>query len=262
MVQPPKLARAASALPLVEGRFVLRRNRFAADVEVDGFAAVAHVPNSGRMTELLTPGARVLLRPFPAAPARRTAYDLVMAWYHNRWVGIDARLPPAAVVEAWRGGLLPSLAGYDEVRREVRFGDSRLDLLFQGPAGLCYVEAKSVNLVEDGLALFPDAPTTRGARHLGALVEAVRQGHRAAVVFVVQRDDAVGLSPHPTADPAFAVALRMATEAGVEAHAVVCAATAAGLTPLRVAPVVLGERGDSNGRKAPQSHDTHGPGAT
>ncbi len=256
---------------LIEARFVRRRNRFAADVEVDGVPAVAHVPNSGRMTELLTPGAKVLLRPYSVLlarpspsmsqtpdlsegegrvegaaitsqrrrPGRGTAYDLVMAWYNNRWAGIDARLPPVAVIAAWRAGMLPSLTAYDRVRREVRFADSRLDLLFEGQPGLWYVEAKSVNLVEDGIALFPDAPTVRGTRHLGALVEAVHQGHRAALAFVVQRDDAMALLPHPTADPAFAMALGAAMAAGVEAWAIVCEASAVGLLPLRLAPVLL-----------------------
>jgi sugar fermentation stimulation protein A len=223
----------------VEGTFVARRNRFAADVLVNGREAVAHVANSGRMTELLVQGAPVLLRRAPAGSDRRTAYDLLLIRHVGRWVGLDARMPPRAVIDAWRDGLLPSFAAYDLVTAEVRYGASRIDLLFEGPPGKLYVEAKSCNLVVDGTALFPDAPTVRGAKHMAELASAVRQGHRAAAVFVVQRDDALRLMPFAEADPVFADALRGAAAGGVEAHAVVCEAGPAGLRPLRTVPVVL-----------------------
>ena len=130
------------------------------------------------------------------------------------------------------------LASFESVRREVRYGKSRLDLLFDGPPGLLYVEAKSVNLVEDGTAWFPDAPTTRGARHLRELQVAVREGYRAAVVFVVQRDDVERLMPYEDADPAFADALRVAIAHGVEAYAIACAVGPEGALPIGLVPVV------------------------
>ena len=224
---------------LVFGTFVRRRNRFAADVLVDGCEAVAHVPNSGRMTELLVNGATVLLEPAPRDTTRRTEFSLVLVRHQGRWVGVDSRLPPALLIEAWRRGLLDALGCYGHVRREVRYGGSRLDLLFEGPAGLCYVETKSVNLVVGGVALFPDAPTARGVRHLGELVRAVDSGHRAAAVFVIQRDDAVALSPHDEADPQFADALRRAVAQGVEAYAIACDVTSTVITPRRLVPVRL-----------------------
>ena len=101
-----------------------------------------------------------------------------------------------------RGDCLP-FAGFVTGRREVVYGDSRLDLLLSGPGGACFIEVKSVTLVEDGVALFPDAPTERGRRHLGALVRAMEEGYRAAAVFVIQREDARACAPHDTADPAF-----------------------------------------------------------
>ena len=225
---------------IVEGAFVRRLNRFVADVEVAGGLVVeAHVPNTGRMTELLVPGAWTRLRPVPPGAARRTQYDLTSIRHNDRWVGMDARITPGVVVEAWRRRLVPSLAGYSTVRREVRLGGSRLDLLFDGPAGRCYVEAKSVNLVVDGVALFPDAPTLRGTRHLAELVQAVEHGDRAAVAFVIQRDDAVAFAPFEAADPAFAAALRRAAEAGVETYAISCAVDEDGPTPERLVPVRL-----------------------
>ncbi|MCH7655411.1 MAG: DNA/RNA nuclease SfsA [Chloroflexi bacterium] len=222
---------------VVEGTFVLRRNRFAADVVVGGAPALAHVPNTGRMRELLVPGAPVWLRPAPAGSARRTAFDLIAIHHRGIWVGLDSRVTPGVVVEAWRRGLLPGLSGYERVRREVRFGESRLDLLFEGAQGQAYVEAKSVNLVVDGIALFPDAPTPRGVRHLGELVRAVREGDRAAAAFVIQRNDAAALAPFEAADPAFADALRRAAEAGVDLYAICCTVGPGGLSPVRTVPV-------------------------
>jgi sugar fermentation stimulation protein A len=199
--------------------------------------ALAHVPNSGRMTELMVEGATVALRPAPAGSGRRTAYDLIAIRYAGRWVGVDSRLPPALVIDAWRSGLLAAFVDYTTVRREVRFGASRLDVVFEGPQGVAYVEAKSVNLVEGGLALFPDAPTTRGVKHLYELREVVRQGHRAAVVFVVQRDDVRRLRPFAKADPAFARALGEVVNDGVEAYAIACVVARDSLTPVRLVPI-------------------------
>ena len=228
---------------LVEGCFLGRPNRFTAEVDLDGRTTSAHLPNTGRMRELLVPGTPALLRPAHAA-ARRTAFDLVAVWHAGRWVGIDSRATPSAVVHAWERGMLPGFEGYTSVRREVRFGESRLDLLFDGPGGDCYVEAKSVNLVEGGVALFPDAPTTRGVRHLAELARAVHEGHAGVVVFVVQRDDARALTPHPTADPAFAQGLRDAVHSGVRALAVACRFVDGGLEPAGTIPVAydVGER--------------------
>ncbi len=237
-----------SGTDLISGTLLRRPNRFLAEVRVDGRDALAHVPNSGRMTELMVHGAEVLLRPAPKDTGRKTAYDLLLVRYAGRWVGVDARMPPSLVVDAWQAGLLPSFAGYDRVRREVRFGESRLDLLFEGatPTPPLYVEAKSVNLVEDGTGLFPDAPTERGARHLRELATAVAQGFRGAVAFVVQRDDVQRVMPYVEADPAFAEALRAAVDAGVEAYAIACSVSPDGADdrvtrPVRLVPVELPE---------------------
>ena len=210
--------------PLVEGIFLQRDNRFRATVEVAGRVTKAHVPNSGRLHELFVPGRRVLLAP-RAAPHRVTAYDLVLVDLGGRLVSMDARLPSRLFHEAVAAGKLAPFLGYTAVQPEVTFGESRLDFRLDGPAGTCYVEVKSVTLVEDGVGLFPDAPTTRGQRHVRALMEAVAQGHRAAAVFVIQRDDAHTFAPHDAADPAFGRVLREAVAAGVEVHAFKCRVT-------------------------------------
>lgn len=209
--------------PLQEGVFLSRPNRFAAWVEVNGSPVMVHVPNSGRMKELLQSGNRVLLTP-RAEPGRKTGYDMSLVDLGHTLVSSDARVPPALVDEAFIGGQLGQFSQYTWARREVAFAHSRLDMVMGPPAagGLCYLEMKSVTLVEDGVGLFPDAPTSRGVRHLDALARAVGEGHRAAIVFVVQREDAHTFSPNDQADPLFGGALREARAAGVEVYAYRC----------------------------------------
>jgi sugar fermentation stimulation protein A len=205
---------------LVPGRFLQRDNRFRATVTIEGVETWAHVPNSGRLTELFTPGRRVWLAPADA-PQRKTRYDLKLVAYAGGLVSVDARLPNVLFAEALAAARLDAFP-YDTFAREVTCGESRLDFHLHGRAGRCWVEAKSVTLVEEGIALFPDAPTARGRRHLATLQAQRRAGTAAAVVFIVQRADALAFRPHPTADPAFATALRAAAAAGVALHAYRC----------------------------------------
>jgi len=191
---------------LSEAIFVRRLNRFAAMVEVGGKQEVAHLPNSGRMRELLFPGARVLVA--ERSGERKTRFDLLMAEEGSTLVSVDSRLPPVLVAEALAEGRLPELGEFHTLRREVRVGASRLDLLGHGARGSCLMETKSVTLVRDGVALFPDAPTSRGTRHLEQLRRATTEGCQAAAIFVIQRDDASSFSPLEEADPVFASALR------------------------------------------------------
>jgi sugar fermentation stimulation protein A len=207
---------------LVEARFLSRDNRFRVTVEADEGPVWAHLPNSGRLEELLVPGRRVLLVR-RSAPHRKTQYDLSLVWLAGQWVSVDARLPNELVEEALHAGRLAPFAGYQDVSREVVFGRSRLDLLLEArgrPA--CLIEVKSVTLVIDGLACFPDAVTLRGRRHLRELATATERGYRAAAVFVVQRGDAVGLRPHDESDPDFGRVLRDVASRGVEIYAHAC----------------------------------------
>jgi sugar fermentation stimulation protein A len=207
---------------VIEGRFVARDNRFRVTVEVDGQEVWAHLPNSGRLSELLVPDRRVLLLEQMGAK-RRTNYDLSLVELDGRWVSVDARLPNDLVEEALYAGKLDSLTGYPAVRREEQYGHSRFDFLLEAPnQAPCLLEVKSVTLVVDGLGCFPDAVTARGRRHVEELAQAVEAGYRAAIVFVVQRDDAVGFRPHDESDPDFGRALREAARHGVEIYAYRC----------------------------------------
>ena len=227
---------------LVPGRFVSRDNRFRATVVVDGDEAWAHVPNSGRLTELFVPGRPLWLAP-AAAAHRKTGYDLKLVEYPVAGLGevlvsVDARLPNSLFAGALDAGRLPAFP-CTSFEREIRLGDSRIDFRLHGAGGAYWVETKSVTLVEDERALFPDAPTGRGRRHLRELQAAVKGGDRAAVVFVVQRPDAGSFSPHPTADPAFAQTLRDVTMAGVDVRAYVCDVSLTAITISHEIPVSL-----------------------
>lgn len=217
----PEPDRAASSLswgvPLVEARFVARPNRFVVHAEVDGQMVVAHMADPGRLTELLRPGVRMGLRP-ESNPARRTRWTalLVRTPGGDGWVSVHTPTPNALVEGALRADLLEEFAGWRFARREVPWGGSRLDFLLDREDGRrLYVEAKSVTLVEDGVALFPDAVTARGARHLEELIDVVEAGHEAAVLFVLQRPDAERILAAAAIDPMFTETLARAEAAGV-----------------------------------------------
>ena len=225
--------------PLVEGRFIKRLNRFAALVDVERREYLAHVPNSGRMGELLVPGFRVLLLPAPPGANRKTSFDLALVDTGSALSSADARLPNKLVAEALYRKRMPQFASYPVARAEQVFGESRLDFLLEGPGGKCYVETKSVTLVEDGVGLFPDAPTIRGVKHLRSLMAAREEGHEAAVVFVIQRADADAFAPHDVADPLLGTALREAVAAGVDARAYRCRVSEQCITLADEVPVRL-----------------------
>ena len=155
-------------------------------------------------------------------------------------VSVDSRLPNALLQEAIDAGSLPEFAGYDHLLREVTFSDSRLDMVLTSELGRCYIEAKSVTLVEAGTGLFPDAHTERGRKHMSTLVEAWKQGHRAAVVFVIQRPDAQEFSPNEAADPRFCRSLRNAAQLGVEVYAYRCRVSRQEIEIADAVPVRLG----------------------
>ncbi len=222
---------------MVRGFFLQRLNRFVALVEVDGKGELAHIANSGRLRELFQPHVPVYLRPV-AREGRKTAFDLVLVNLDGRLVSVDSRLPNDLVHEALLEGSIAGMEGYTNIRREVQYGAHRIDLLVQN-GGPCLIETKSITLVENGRGLFPDAPTERGAGHMAALLRFRRECGKAAVVFVVQRDDAVSFSPNDQADPRFGQALREAVAGGVMARAFSCRVGLRAISLNREIPVYL-----------------------
>jgi len=198
--------------------FLARPNRYLAHVELAGAVVACHVPNPGRMTELMSPGTEGLVAA-AAAPHRKTDYDLIALRTAGTWVYIDNRLGNRVLRWRLAHGGFAEWKDYDQVQPEVRFGASRIDFqLTRGPEK-GFLEMKSCTLVVDGEARFPDAPTVRGRRHLEELQTARTAGYRAGVLFLIQRPDARWFRPHDEMDPAFGAALRSAAAAGVEVWA-------------------------------------------
>ncbi len=203
----------------LEARLVDRPNRFLGVVEVQGSEEMCFIPNPGRMHELMVPGKRVYLLE-KRGEHRKTRYDMVLVEHGGVMVSVDSRLPNKVVAEAVDAGRLREFRSYAVERTEPVFHDSRLDLVLSDGEERVMVETKSCTLVEEGMALFPDAPTKRGTRHMGALMKAL-EGGRAAVVFVIQRGDALEFRPNDGTDPVFGEALRRAASMGVEVYAYV-----------------------------------------
>ncbi len=205
---------AASLLP---GRFVQRRQRFLAEVELADRSRIwAHVPNTGALTGCLVPGQEVLLTK-ESRPGRKTSHTWRFCKSHEHWVCVDTMVPNRLVAEALAGPGLPGLPPTLGFRAEVPLPQGgRLDFVADLGRGLLFLEVKSITWVEDGVALFPDGVTSRGRRHLEVLAELVSRGHEAWQVFVVQRGDARRFRPAAAVDPEYARTLAQVAEAGVK----------------------------------------------
>ncbi|MDN5326765.1 MAG: sugar fermentation stimulation protein [Moorella sp. (in: firmicutes)] len=223
---------------LIKATFLSRPNRFTVLAAREGEKLVAFLADPGRLTELLLPGAEVYLAPASRQGDRKTAYDVVLLRQNGTFISLDSRLPNRLFAAALQAGSLEPFKDYRLLATEVRAGSSRLDFLLQGEGQPpCYVEVKSVTLVRGGLALFPDAPTARGSRHLRELMALHSRGYRAAAVFIIQREDAISLAPNEVTDPCFASTIREAAAAGVEIYAYRChidPATASLIAPVMV----------------------------
>jgi sugar fermentation stimulation protein A len=222
------------------GIFRARRQRFLADVDLaDGTPVVAHCPNTGSMKGCLYPGHRALLWESDN-PSRKLRYTWKAVEADGFWVGVDTGVPNRLAAEAIRSGIVPGLRGFPTIRREVPFGEnSRADLVLEGPNGRCFVEVKNVTLVEEGIARFPDAVTERGLKHLVELTRCVREGHRAAMVYVVQREDGESFAPAEDIDPAYARGLREAVSGGVEVYVLGTRVTPEGVEARKTLPFTL-----------------------
>lgn len=219
---------------VISAVFMNRPNRFIANCLVQGQETVCHVKNTGRCKELLVPGCTVYLTP-GMNPTRKTPYDLIGVEHEGQIVNIDSMAPNAAVAE-WLPTFLPQGA---EIRGEYKFGDSRMDFYAKAGNQEYLLEVKGVTLQRDGVALFPDAPTTRGVKHLRELTRAVAQGIPCYVVFVIQMKGVTHFSPNTQTDPAFAKALQEADSAGVKIVAMDCTVTPDSMTLDQQVPVKL-----------------------
>ncbi|MDF7798714.1 DNA/RNA nuclease SfsA [Pontiellaceae bacterium B1224] len=206
--------------PVIFGTLIKRYKRFLADVELeDGSVITAHCPNTGRMTTCAEPGWRVALSD-SNNPKRKYRYSWELVHNGTCWICVNTGRANEMAFEAVSKGWIPELSGYEEVVREQKFGNSRFDLLLKKGDALCYVEVKNVTLlVDDGTYAFPDAVTERGRKHLNELIEVVKAGHRAAMLFVIPRSDGSHFRTAHEIDPEYSQSLEIAAASGVEIFA-------------------------------------------
>ena len=204
--------------PLLSGTLIQRYKRFLADIRLaSGEVVTAHCTNTGSMMGCKEPGSEVYISRSDNQN-RKLLYTWELIRADNTWVGINTMHPNKLVPEALTAGRIKELCGFDNIRREVKVSaHSRLDLCLEGSNGNCFVEIKNVTLAVRGAAAFPDAVSERGTKHLKELMRLKRQGHRAAIVFVIQRGDCDSFRPADEIDHEYGRWLRRAIKAGVEA---------------------------------------------
>lgn len=194
--------------------FIKRVNRFIAHVQVAGQEIVVHVKNTGRCKELLIPGVKVVLEK-ATNPVRKTPFSLVAVYKGDSLINMDSQAPNQVVYEALLDGKISEIGTVQSAKREVTFGKSRFDLTFEKEGGRGWIEVKGVTLENQGVVLFPDAPTQRGTKHIYEMIEAVKQGDAGFLFFLIQMKGVSYFTPNREMDPNFAEALTQAARQGV-----------------------------------------------
>ncbi len=221
-----------------QGYFLSRPNRFIAHVEINGVIEICHVKNTGRCRELLTKRAVVYVQQHDDSK-RKTKYSLIAVRKGNLLINMDSQAPNKAVAE-W----LTEKQLFGEIRvmkPECRHGNSRFDFYLETEKRKIFIEVKGVTLENDGIAMFPDAPTARGVKHLQELTDCLQQGYEAAAIFVIQFTGAKLFRPNYTTHPEFAKALRAAQAAGVQVMALECTVTPESMCIGKSVPLQLTE---------------------
>jgi len=225
-----------------KGSFIVRPNRFIAHVEIEGKTEVVHVKNTGRCAELLISGAEVIVQKSDN-PTRKTQYDLIAVRKNHRLINIDSSAPNKVFLEYLQSGQY--MTGITHIKPEATYGHSRFDFYVEAGDRKIFIETKGVTLEENGVVLFPDAPTERGVRHLNELRQCIAEGYKAQVVFIVQMRDVQYFTPNSQLHPAFGTALIAAQSAGVEVRAFDCIVTEDSLAIDKPVPVRLKDREDT-----------------
>ncbi len=218
---------------IVKGTFISRPNRFIAHILIDGKEEICHVKNTGRCRELLVKGTTVFLEKSDN-PNRKTAYDLIAVLKGNRLINMDSQAPNKVAFE-WLKTQFPN----SKIRSEVTFEESRFDFFIKNGNEKIFAEVKGVTLEKDNIALFPDAPTLRGVKHLQGLQKWRAMGNRSIVLFVIQLNGVKHFTPNKQTHPEFATALKQAQNQGVEVWAVDCEVSPNSLTVKNKIEVLL-----------------------
>lgn len=223
---------------MISGVFHRKVNRFIAEVFIDNVMEQVHIKNTGRLKELLVEGTDVLLE-ISDNPKRKTNYSLIAVWKNDRLVNIDSQAPNAVAFEAIQAGELPEFGNVLQLRREVKYGHSRFDLYYENDDEQGFIEVKGVTLEKDGIAMFPDAPTSRGTKHVLELIDAVEDGYKASVLFIIQMKGCHLFTPHREMDEEFGRALQLASQHGVQILAYDSIVTSDELRLDKAVPVIL-----------------------
>ncbi len=226
--------------PMIKGRLRKRYKRFLADVELEnGEIVTAHCPNSGSMKNLIEENPTVYISRSDN-PKRKLPYTLELIEKEDALVAAYSLKANTVTVEAIRNGVIPELNDYDTIRTEVPYGTgSRIDILLEKEEQPCYVEVKSVTLLEGETLMFPDAVTTRGQKHLNELITVREAGARAVIFFAVLHTGGTRFTPADHIDPEYGRLLRLARESGVEVMAYQAAITTETMNLVKKIPIIL-----------------------
>ena len=200
-----------------EAVFKERLNRFEALVQIDGCDEIVHVKNTGRCRELLIEGARVILQQMSGN--RKTKYDLICVYKGEKLINMDSQAPNKVVFEWLSEG---NLINADYIKPECKYENSRFDFYAESGEEKYFIEVKGVTLEENGIVMFPDAPTERGVKHINELVKCTEEGYGAYIIFVVQMENVTYFTPNIKTHRAFADTLKFAEEQGVKVICVDC----------------------------------------
>lgn len=201
---------------VIEGVFLKRPNRFIAQVIIDGEEETVHVKNTGRCRELLVPRAKVILEDCSHNLNRKTRYSLIAVWKDNMLVNMDSQVPNKVVFDAINENKIKGFENLDLLKREVTFGNSRFDMYFENEDEKGFIEVKGVTLENSGISMFPDAPTERGTKHVLEMMEAIKEGYRGVIFFLIQMKGPKEFRLNWEMDKKFSEAIKLASENGVD----------------------------------------------
>lgn len=207
---------------IIKAKFISRPNRFIAEVEIDENIEIAHVKNTGRCKELLTEGTTVYVQKSDN-PARKTKYDLITVVKNGMLINMDSQAPNKVFGEWVSQGNFA--ADVDLIKPECKYGNSRFDFYIEAGGRKIFAEIKGVTLEEEGIVMFPDAPTERGVKHIKELCECVKNGYEGYIFFIIQMEQCKYFTPNKATHPEFAEALKKASECCVNIKAMNCNVT-------------------------------------
>lgn len=207
---------------IVKAKFISRPNRFIAYVEIDGQTEIAHVKNTGRCKELLKEGATVYVQKSDN-PLRKTKYDLITVEKNKMLINMDSQAPNKVFGEWVKLGNFTS--NISLIKPECKYGNSRFDFYIEADERKIFAEIKGVTLEENGVVMFPDAPTERGVKHIRELCECVSKGYEGYIFFIIQMEKCNYFTPNKVTHPEFAEALKFASKCGVNIKALNCTVT-------------------------------------